>query len=111
MSVNEVDALRADQPAESEDITEHAARLHLRLERQPAEWLEAGVASLGFELPARDDAEQDAMAARAQPARELDHGVGTAGPPPVGGELENDERPIGVHPDVPRAAPDAKSSS
>src|SRR5262245_27981452 len=91
MRVHDVHALARDELCQPPDVLDDAEKLHLRLERQAAERVEPGLAGLLLEPPARNQPEEEAMAASFEPLAQLDHRVGAAGPPSVGHELQDDE--------------------
>src|SRR2546425_12101417 len=91
MAMDHVDALVAHHRAQAPHVTHERERLQAGLEAEAGHDVEARLARLGLEAVARNHAEQHAMAARAEAARELDHRIGAARPPAVGGEVKDGE--------------------
>ena len=70
-------------------------RIPARLQREPRHGLDAGLARLGLEPVAADQAEMGDVAARAKPLDEPDDGVGAPRPPAIGDEVEDGEASSG----------------
>src|SRR5262249_40554281 len=60
-----------------------------RVQGEPVQQVEAGLASFRLEAIARHDAEPHGVAARTQSENQPDDGIGAAGPPAVGRQVDD----------------------
>ena len=93
MGVDDVHRLGPHDLAHAAPVAERAERIAPCFQREAAERLEAGLARLLLEAVARDETQQDAVPARPQPDGEPDDRLGAAGPPAIGHQMQDRERP------------------
>ena len=98
MGVDDVDPLAPDRGAQAQRVAGRRARG----QREPREQLEARLARLRLEPIARDHAEEDFVAPRSEAGHQLERRVRAAGPPAVGGQVQDPER---GHARTARSAP------
>jgi len=97
MGVDDIDLLPFHEPPDAMDVAEHPERIAARLQREPGQRLEPRVAGLLLEAAAGNHAEEHPVTTSAEPAAQMDHGIGASRPPPIGGELEDHEPGLARH--------------
>ena len=92
MRVHDVDALVANQRPQPQHVARERARSSARVHAEPLDQLEPRLLRLGLEPVARDDPQQDAVAARAKTGDQVDDRIGAAGPPAISGQVKDGQR-------------------
>jgi hypothetical protein len=90
--VHHINMLVAHERPQPQDVARQRARPPARVHVQTVDHLEPRLLRLGLETVSRDQPQQDAMAACAQTRDEVDDRIGAAGPPAVGGKMQNRQR-------------------
>src|SRR5436309_15291278 len=107
MGVDDVDPLAPDKGAQAKRVSGRRARG----QGEPREELEARLPRLRLEAVARDDAEEDLVAARAEAGHELGRRVRGTRPPAIGCQaLDPERRDARSARRAPRRAPTARAS-
>ena len=110
VGVHHVDRLGPHEGAQPPHVPAHPPGAKAHLERQPGQGFDAGLARLGLEAVAADQAEENAVTATGEPDEEPDHGIGAARPPAVRHEVQDGElrraghRARGAEPRAPMTA-------
>jgi len=96
MRVHDVDTFVANERAHSQHVVREGARAAARVHVEAVDQFEPRLFRLGLEPVARDHAEQDTMAMRAEARHELNDRIGAARPPAVGRQVQDRQRRHGA---------------
>ncbi len=95
--MHDVDLLGSHQSPEPGDIPDQPEGIELGLERQPRHGPDARLAGLVLEATTRDQSEEDLVPAGPEATDGVDDRVGTACPPAIGHQMEDDEPALVPH--------------